>query len=120
MSQPLTMTARRAKVAQLLAHDPGMSARAIAAKLGVGKDTIRRDMDALRAADAPVEPPAPLNGDVLVLALDDGLRQALAVLRARLNAPDNEEQNHAAARAAIRATADAVLEAHPELAPSST
>ncbi|MFJ8791416.1 helix-turn-helix domain-containing protein [Streptomyces sp. NPDC102462] len=107
------MTERRAKVAQLLAHDPDLSARAIATQLGVGKDTIRRDMDALRANGAP---PAPQDDDVLVLRLDEPLRQALAVLRAVRRAPDTAAQNRAAARAAIRATADAVLEAHPELA----
>ncbi|MFJ8603410.1 helix-turn-helix domain-containing protein [Streptomyces shenzhenensis] len=121
MSQPLTVTERRAKVAQLLAHDPGMSARAIAAQLGVGKDTVRRDMDALRANGAPPSaapdaPPAPQDTDVLVLRLDEPLRQALAVLRAMRRGPDTPEQNRAAARAAIRATADAVLETHPEVA----
>lgn len=114
MSQPaLTMDARRAAVAQLLAHDPDLSARAIAAQLGVGKDTVRRDMDALRATGAPT---APQDDATLALALDEPLRQALAVLRATRGLPDTPAQNIAAARAAIRATADAVLEAHPEVA----
>ncbi|MEU1302809.1 helix-turn-helix domain-containing protein [Streptomyces shenzhenensis] len=114
MSHPqLTRTERRAKVAQLLAHDPDLSARAIAAQLGVGKDTVRRDIDAIRATSTP---PAPHDDQVLVLRLDEPLRQALAVLRAMRHAPDTEAHNRAAARAAIRATADAVLEAHPEVA----
>ncbi|MFD4830166.1 hypothetical protein ACFWPV_09965 [Streptomyces uncialis] len=53
---------RRTRVAQLDAE--GLSTRAIAAKLGIGKDTVRRDLAALRRdaptgapADAP--PPAP-------------------------------------------------------------
>lgn len=49
---------RRATVRQL--SDAGMSARAIAAKLGVGKDTVRRDLATLaRATDTP---PAPRGG----------------------------------------------------------
>ena len=114
---PLTMTARRKKVRQLIVRNPYLSARAIADQLGVGKDTIRRDLDAIRATKPPVEPPESEDGDILVLALDDGLRQALSVLRAPLRRPDTPAENRAAARAAIRAIADTVLEAHPELAP---
>ncbi|MGW1000760.1 helix-turn-helix domain-containing protein [Streptomyces sp. NPDC002520] len=115
MSQPTpTMDARRAEVAQLLAHDPDLSARAIAAQLGVSKDTVRRDMDAIRATSAP---PAPQDDDVLVLRLDAPLRQALAVLRAMRPVPDTPAHNVAVARAAIRAIADSVLETHPEVAP---
>jgi len=85
------MTARRARVAQLLAHDPNLSARAIAAQLGVGKDTVRRDIEVIRANGAPeTAPPAPQD-DVLVLRLDEPLRRALATLRAVHNAPDTEQ-----------------------------
>lgn len=52
--------ARRAIVRQLA--DRGMSARAIAAELGVGKDTVRRDLEALAHDTNPAQttaaPPA--------------------------------------------------------------
>ncbi|MFC3348188.1 HTH domain-containing protein [Streptomyces echinoruber] len=125
MPAPLTIAARRAMVEELLRQEPGISARKIAARLGVGKDTILRDIDAIeteqrqRAAASGQEtpepaPPAPDGapaGDRLVLILDEPLRQALAVLRATRGRPDTPAENVAAARAAIRATADIVLEA---------
>ena len=43
MSTPVAVAQRRAKVRQL-ARD-GASSRAIAAQLGVGKDTVRRDLE---------------------------------------------------------------------------
>lgn len=63
MPAPLTMAARRAMVEQLLRQEPGISARSIAARLGVGKDTIRRDIAELEKAQRqpgpPPEPAAP-------------------------------------------------------------
>jgi hypothetical protein len=118
MPAPLTIAARRAMVEELLRQEPDISARNIAARLGVGKDTIRRDLDAIeaekrqRAPEQPAAEPQPApDTDRLVLVLDEPLRQALAVLRARVGAPDVPKQNERAARAAIRAMADTVLEA---------
>lgn len=125
MPAPLTIAARRAMVEQLTRQEPDISARKIAGQLGVGKDTILRDLDAIQAekrqrlaaaasAAEPAAPPAPLDApeaDRLVLILDEPLRQALAVLRATVDAPDTEGQNIKAARAAIRSVADTVLEA---------
>ncbi|MFJ8153928.1 helix-turn-helix domain-containing protein [Streptomyces sp. NPDC094468] len=124
MPAPLNMAARRAMVEQLRRQEPDISARQIAGRLGVGKDTVLRDIDAIEAeqsqraaeaeaAAAPVEPPAPLSapeGAALVLQLDEPLRQALAVLRAQVGARDNEVANRRAARAAIRAVADKLIE----------
>ncbi|MCI3277500.1 helix-turn-helix domain-containing protein [Streptomyces cylindrosporus] len=60
MPAPLTIAARRAMVEELLRQEPGISARTIAARLGVGKDTIRRDLAAIEAAQrqAASEPAA--------------------------------------------------------------
>ncbi|WP_329214854.1 helix-turn-helix domain-containing protein [Streptomyces sp. NBC_01485] len=124
MPAPLTIAARRAMVEQLQRQEPGISARKIAARLGVGKDAILRDIDAIeteqrqRATEAaavaqvaePLAPVAAPQGDVVVLQLDEPMRQALAVLRAQAGAPDTPAQNMAAARAAIRAFADTILE----------
>ncbi|QIJ62569.1 HTH domain-containing protein [Streptomyces sp. JB150] len=119
MSRPtaLTVAARQAVVRQLIERDPNLSARKIAAEIGVGKDTVRRDLEAIRhedsqaapepAATAPDDAP---DGDRLVLVLDEPLRQALAVLRATRARPDTPQENVAAARAAIRATADTIVE----------
>ncbi|MET7776297.1 HTH domain-containing protein [Streptomyces mirabilis] len=125
MPAPLTIAARRAMVEELRRQEPDISARKIAARLGVGKDAIRRDLDAIEtdqrqratvaAAAAPdPEPPAPGGAPeeaTLVLVLDEPLRQALAVLRATQGGADTEAANRSAARAAIRAMADIVLEA---------
>jgi predicted ArsR family transcriptional regulator len=100
----LSRATRRLIVAHLT--QCGMNAADIAAELGVSRETVRRDLH---------NPP---HGDVLVLRLDEPLRQALAVLRATVRQPDTPTQNIAAARAAIRATADTVREAHPEVTPS--
>lgn len=120
MSQPpaMTVATRRALVRQLIAKDPTLSTRNIAAQVGVSKDTVRGDLAAIRQEDAEASPeqaasapePSP-DADRLVLVLDEPLRQALAVLRAAGGAPDTPEQNQRAARAAIRAMADTVLEA---------
>ncbi|MGW6910272.1 DeoR family transcriptional regulator [Streptomyces sp. NPDC054940] len=60
MPAPLTIAARRAMVEELLRQEPGISARNIAARLGVGKDTIRRDLDAIATAQRQTAPePAP-------------------------------------------------------------
>lgn len=125
MPAPLNMTARRAMVAELRRQEPDISARTIAARLGVSKDTVLRDIaesdtdQRQRAAEAePVSPdsapPSTADApedDTLVIRLDEPMRQALAVLRAQVGAPDTPGQNRAAARAAIRSVADTVLEA---------
>ncbi|MCC9154883.1 hypothetical protein LZP81_30915 [Streptomyces parvulus] len=115
MSQPPAMTAdvRRTLVRQLIEKDPTLSSRKIGVQLGVGKDAILRDLEAIRQEDAAAktppavaEPqPAPDDGR-LVLVLDEPLRQALAVLRATRARPDNPRENVAAARGAILALAD--------------
>ncbi|MEU9208519.1 DeoR family transcriptional regulator [Streptomyces sp. NPDC048415] len=123
----MTVATRQALVRQLIEQDPTLSTRAIAAQVGVGKDTVRRDLDAIRQSQQQAAPqpaadepdPAP-DGDCLVLVLDAPLRHALAVLRAGLGAPDTERQNRAAARAAIRSVADTLLEEqHHQEGPSN-
>lgn len=116
MPAPLTIAARRTMVEELVRQEPGISARTIAARLGVGKDTIRRDLDAIEKAQSQTTPqPDPAAPDdaperaTLVLVLDEPLRQALAVLRGRLGAADTPEQNVTAVRGAIRAVADSLL-----------
>ncbi|MFD1656972.1 HTH domain-containing protein [Streptomyces caeni] len=118
MPAPLTIAARRAMVEQLRRQEPSLSARKIADRLGVGKDTILRDLAEIATEQRQPAPapgaagpnPAP-DGDRLVLVLDEPLRQALAVLRANVGTPDTPAANTRAARAAIRAMADTVLEA---------
>lgn len=129
MSQPLamTVTTRRALVRQLVDGDPTLSQRAIAAQLGVSKDTVRRDIEEMSraqtqpatepdAADPRTAPEAAPQAETsapvasLVLELDGPLRQALAVLRRAVGARDTAEQNVAAARAAIHSVADTILE----------
>ncbi|MGP4085468.1 hypothetical protein [Streptomyces sp. KR55] len=104
MSQPPAMTpaVRQALVRQLIEQDPTLSSRAIADQIGVGKDTVLRDLRAIRQADsqsvpepaatepesAPEEPddvpddapPASPADDRLTVAYDDQLRAGLAVL----------------------------------------
>ncbi|MGW0578325.1 helix-turn-helix domain-containing protein [Streptomyces sp. NPDC002920] len=125
MPAPLTIAARRAMVEQLRRQEPDISARKIAARLGVGKDAVLRDIDAIeteqrqRAAEAAAvaqggEPPAAeatRHSDTVVLQLDEPMRRALAVLRAEVGTPDTPEHNRAAARAAIRTVADTIAEA---------
>lgn len=119
MSQPpaMTVATRRTLVRQLIQQDPTLSTRNIAAQVGVSKDTIRADLAAIRREDAqhapelaPAEPQPSPDSDRLVLVLDEPLRQALATLRASVGTPDTDKHNTAAARAAIRAMADTVLE----------
>lgn len=120
MPAPLNIAARRAMVEELQRQEPGISARTIAARLGVGKDTVRRDIAELEteqrqraAATAPptaeTEPQAPPpqpDSDTILIPLDDQLRQDLAVLRATRGGPDTPEHNARVVRALIRATAD--------------
>jgi len=121
MPAPLTIAARRAMVEQLQRQEPGISARTIAARLGVGKDTIRRDIDAIEAEQrqrAPQQPPAALapapHVDRLVLVVDEPLRQALAVLRATQARPDTARDNEAVVRTAVLVMADTVLRVHQQ------
>jgi hypothetical protein len=114
----MTVATRQALVRQLIEQDPTLSTRAIAGQIGVSKDTVRRDLEAIRQQQSQPAPeqtatepePAP-DTDRLVLVLDDPLRQALAVLRATRGRPDTAKENVKAARAAIRVMADTVLEA---------
>lgn len=56
---------RRAAVRQLAHDEPTLSHRAIGTRLGISKDTVRRDLEALAAADeavtrdTPAQTPAP-------------------------------------------------------------
>ncbi|MCI3240272.1 sigma factor-like helix-turn-helix DNA-binding protein [Streptomyces spinosisporus] len=101
-------------VACLTGH--GMTLPEIASELGVSKETVRRD---LQNAPAPEPPPVAADAvpdNALVLPLDEPLSEALRVLRSVHNGPDTAAQNVAAVRAAVRATADAVIDArtpHP-------
>ena len=95
---------RRIVVAHLT--ERRMDPAQIAAELGVSRETVRRDL-----LNPP--PPAPATAgpdvegaEVLVLRLDEPLRESLAVLRETCNGPDTVAQRVAAARAAIHATAD--------------
>jgi hypothetical protein len=97
---------RRAAVRHLAQQEPGLSHRAIAARLGIGKDTVRRDLaqgGAPAAAppaapDAPPTPPDAPSGELaappdapddavahdggrLVIELYPGLVEDLATLR---------------------------------------
>ncbi|WP_155054566.1 helix-turn-helix domain-containing protein [Streptomyces blattellae] len=58
MSQPPAMTVdvRRALVRQLIEQDPTLSARKIADQIGVGKDTVLRDLKAIRQAQEQPPP----------------------------------------------------------------
>ncbi|MCX3059570.1 HTH domain-containing protein [Streptomyces beihaiensis] len=118
MPAPLTIAARRAMVEELLRQEPALSARNIAARLGVGKDTVRRDIDAIetekrqRTPQRPTaEPERAPDTDRITLVLDARLRQALAVLRATRGLPDTRQVNAVAARTAILSMASIVLEA---------
>lgn len=87
---------RRATVGRL-AQEEGLSARAIAARLGISKDTVRRDLAGLAQGGAPGDAPpaapgapvAPLgepggavaHGGRLVLELYQGLAEDLATLQ---------------------------------------
>ncbi|MEU1303335.1 HTH domain-containing protein [Streptomyces shenzhenensis] len=90
--------------------DRNMSAAEVATELGVSAQTVRRDLHTVESASR-VDIDTTVAGDVLLLRLDQPMREALAVLRSTRQAPDTEAHNRAAARAAIRATADAVTDA---------
>jgi DNA-binding transcriptional ArsR family regulator len=83
----LDRAARRATVRQL-ADKEALSARAIARRLGIGKDTVRRDLEATEPTapqDAPeTAPPAPTSGapraPYLLHDLEPALIQDLNVL----------------------------------------
>lgn len=94
-----------------------MSQANIAAELGISRDTVRRDV--LEAPPVPAADAAPDAQDVdtLVLPLDPPLRKALAVLRSVQGGADTVAQNRAVVRAAVRATADTIVEARPEVQP---
>lgn len=92
---------RRANVRQLSQREPELSHRQIAERLGISKDTVRRDLDALTdeagadgaAPDAPDAPPAPQvsagGADGAGEDAPDELRPALAQRIAPLaGAPD--------------------------------
>ncbi|MET9086133.1 helix-turn-helix domain-containing protein [Streptomyces sp. NPDC004237] len=118
MPAPLTIAARRAMVKELLRQEPGISARQIAGRLGVGKDAIRRDLAAIESEqrqpapqqppaepepapdapqrkelDAPDAPPAQPgdapDADRLSVAYDDQLRAGLAMLARAGHAPED-------------------------------
>ncbi len=55
----LTIPERRAAVARLTSDDPDLSARAIAKRLDVHKDTVLRDLHALREAARATNAPPP-------------------------------------------------------------
>lgn len=96
-------------VACLTGH--GMSPQEIAGELGISRETVRRDLLNAPPAETRGEAPDVVPGSALVLPLDDALREALVVLRSVRNGADTERQNVAAARAAVRAMADAVIDA---------
>ncbi|MFJ3867895.1 helix-turn-helix domain-containing protein [Streptomyces nigra] len=77
---PLDRATRRATVRRL-ADVEGLSNREIARRLGIGKDTVRRDLDATAPGDAT---PAPTSGAPvaprLLYALEPSLIQDLNVL----------------------------------------
>lgn len=123
--EPMPVARRRAEALRL-SREEGLSLREIGDRLGVGKDTVSRDIKAAERdenrdsrepsqetpRDAGETPPAPSDGghDTLVLVLDEPLRQALAVLRATAAGADTPEQNAKAARSAIFAVADTITE----------
>jgi hypothetical protein len=94
----MSVGTRRLLVRHLADRD--MPPAKIASELGISRETVRRDLHNTR------------HSGVLVLRLDEALSEALAVLRSVCDCPDTVAQNVAAARAAIRATADTVTEAH--------
>ena len=118
MPTPLTIAARRAMVKELVRREPDISARNIAGRLGVGKDTILRDIAAIEAeerqpapqapaaapepapdasqeteADAPAAPPAQPDHapdpDELTVAYDDQLRAGLEILARAGHTPED-------------------------------
>lgn len=106
---------RRVLVAHLTERN--MDPTAIAAELGVSRETVRRDLlnppPLAPAAAGPDVAADAAPGDTLVLRLDKPLHTSLAILREVCNGADNEAQNVAAARAAIHAMADTIRERTP-------
>jgi predicted ArsR family transcriptional regulator len=112
------LAARRAAVAAM--RDRNMTNQAIAAALGVGETTVRRDLaalDAERAATTPPTAPAPAatpRHDApprrrLELEVDDALAADVrAIVDAVPGARHTAATYRAAVRAAIRATADSI------------
>lgn len=82
---------RRATVRQLAQEEPHLSHRAIGARLGISKDTVRRDLEVLAREDqaaaratvsqpaAPEEPPSAAGEDVL---LPGAVPEVIALARA--------------------------------------
>ncbi|EPD62400.1 helix-turn-helix domain-containing protein [Streptomyces sp. HGB0020] len=105
----MSRATRQIVVAHLAAR--GMTQQKIADELRISRDTVRRDVAEAPAAAADPATPDAADVATLVLPLDEPLRQALTVLRSVHDGPDTTGQNVAAARAAIRATADAVIDA---------
>jgi predicted ArsR family transcriptional regulator len=112
------IAARRAAVAAM--RDRNMTNQAIAAELGVGETTVRRDLaaiDAERATATPTPAPAPAatpRHDApprrhLDLEVDDALADALRTLVAAVPGARHDLATYrAAARAAIRSVADSI------------
>lgn len=113
------MSMSRATRQIVVAHltERGMDPTAIAAELGVSRETVRRDLlnppPPLSPTGGTVEAPDVAGPEVLTLRLDEPLHTSLAVLRTVCNGADNEAQNVAAARAAIHAMADTIRERTP-------
>ncbi|MGW2591971.1 hypothetical protein ACWCXC_17130 [Streptomyces sp. NPDC001515] len=103
----LTVTERRTRVHQLART--GASQRAIAAQLGVGKDTVRRD---LAHPAPPVETPAQQHAR-RAAQTDDAMRQLCAAAQAAIDAdPAHTITDDETARrwwTELRATADSLL-----------
>ncbi|MEU7962383.1 winged helix-turn-helix domain-containing protein [Streptomyces sp. NPDC049097] len=114
----MSRATRRAIVAHLT--ERGMSQADIATELGISRDTVRRDISEAPPAPASDAAPDAPAADTLVLRLDEPLRQALAVLRSVQGGADTEAQNVAVVRAAVRATADTVIDAHQPRTPART
>ncbi|MGW0163643.1 helix-turn-helix domain-containing protein [Streptomyces sp. NPDC003343] len=114
----MSRATRRIVVAHLASR--GMPLPQIASELGVSRDTVRRDLDAAPLTPAMDAAPDAQDVDTLALPLDEPLRMRLAVLRAVHGGADTEAQNRAVVRAAVCATADAVIEARRPPAPART
>lgn len=81
MSTPTEIAQRRARVRQMA--QTGASSRAIAAQLGISKDTVRRDLE---AADAPPSTPAQRIAH-RVAHTEEAMRQLSAAAQAVDGAP---------------------------------
>ncbi|MFE5159659.1 DeoR family transcriptional regulator [Streptomyces sp. NPDC056697] len=95
---------RRATVRQLAQDEPHLSHRAIGARLGISKDTVRRDLEALARADeaaardtvsqpaAPHEPPCAVGDDPDEVLLHGAAPEIVALARAAQNAGSLDPQ----------------------------